>query len=36
MSTNKPINLGKVFEETKGLGPGPNENPVTPLGPFGA
>ena len=36
MSTNNPIELGRVSEETEGLGPGPSENPITPLGPFGA
>ena len=36
MTTNQPIELGKVSEETKHTGMGPSDNNVTPLGPFGA
>jgi hypothetical protein len=34
MTTNKPVELGKVSEETKEIGPGPADNPVNGLGPF--
>jgi hypothetical protein len=36
MTTNQPIELGKVSEETKQIGSGPADNNVTPLGPFTA
>jgi hypothetical protein len=36
MTTNKPVELGKVSEETKHVGPGPSDNPITSVGPFGA
>lgn len=32
MSTNKPIDLGKVSEETKEMGLGPSDNGTTPFG----
>jgi hypothetical protein len=32
MSTNKPIELGKVSEETQQMGPHPTDNFVTPNG----
>lgn len=36
MTTNKPIELGKVSEETKEVGPGPIDNPNSLKGPFTA
>jgi hypothetical protein len=36
MTMNKPIELGKVSEETKQVGPGPTDNLTTPIGPFTA
>lgn len=36
MITNQPIELGKVSEETKEIGPGPTDNGMTPVGPFAA
>ena len=36
MSTNQPIDLGRVSEETKHVGMGPTDNDVTPVGPFNA
>ena len=32
MTFSKPIDLGKVSEKTKEMGPGPADNPVMPLG----
>jgi hypothetical protein len=36
MTTNKPVELGKVSEETKERGPGPLDNPTSIAGPFDA
>jgi hypothetical protein len=36
MTTNQPIELGKVSEETKEMGLGPTDNLTTPIGPFNA
>lgn len=36
MTTNQPIDLGKVSEETKEVGHGPTDNDVTPIGPLPA
>jgi hypothetical protein len=36
MTTNQPVELGKVSEETKESGPGPTDNDVTLIGPFPA
>jgi hypothetical protein len=36
MTTNTPIELGRVSEETKEVGPGPEDNPITRKGPFNA
>jgi hypothetical protein len=34
MTTNKPVELGRVSEETKEPGPGPIDNPPSLSGPF--
>jgi hypothetical protein len=34
MTTSKPIELGKVSEETREIGPGPSDNLVTSFGPM--
>jgi hypothetical protein len=34
MTTNKPVELGRVSEETKEIGPGPSDNPPGLSGPF--
>lgn len=34
MTTNQPVELGTVSEETKEWGPGPTDNDVTLIGPF--
>jgi hypothetical protein len=34
MITNQPVELGKVSEETKDVGPGPTDNHLTLIGPF--
>ena len=36
MTTSKPIELGKVSEETKHRGPGPSDNGMGPFGPLDA
>jgi len=36
MTTNKPIELGRVSEETKEVGPISEDNPGTHMGPFTA
>jgi hypothetical protein len=36
MTTNKPVELGKVSEETKDWGPGPIDHPGSLFGPFTA
>jgi hypothetical protein len=36
MTTSKPMELGKVSEQTKHFGPGPSDNGVTPVGPINA
>jgi hypothetical protein len=36
MTTNQPVELGKVSEETKEVGPGPIDNPKNLHGPFEA
>jgi hypothetical protein len=36
MTTSKPIELGKVSEETKDWGPLTDDHPGSPLGPFKA
>jgi hypothetical protein len=36
MTTNQPVELGKVSEETKEKGLGPIDNPGSPVGPFTA
>jgi hypothetical protein len=33
MTTNKPIELGSVSEETKEIGPGPSDNGTSLFGP---
>jgi hypothetical protein len=33
MSITKPVELGRVSAETKEMGPGPADNPFTPIGP---
>jgi hypothetical protein len=34
MTTNKPVELGRVSEETKEPGPGPSDGPGSLSGPF--
>ena len=34
MTTNKPVELGRVSEETKEPGPGLSYGPTSPSGPF--
>jgi hypothetical protein len=36
MTTNKPVELGTVSEETKEVGLGPTDNDITPVGPLPA
>jgi hypothetical protein len=36
MTTNKPVELGKVTEQTKDFGPGVIDNPMSLFGPFTA
>lgn len=36
MTTNKPVELGRVSEETKEVGPISEDNPGTHMGPFTA
>ena len=36
MTTNKPVELGKVSEETKEIGPWEVDNPNSLFGPFTA
>jgi hypothetical protein len=33
MTTNQPVELGKVSEETKDVGPGPVDGPGSLMGP---
>jgi hypothetical protein len=34
MTTNKPVELGRVSEQTKEVGPGPSDFPGNPAGPL--
>jgi len=36
MTTNKPVELGRVSEETKDIGLGPSDGPGHPSGPLTA
>jgi hypothetical protein len=36
MTTIKQIELGRVSKETREMGPGPQDNPLTKLGPLSA
>jgi hypothetical protein len=36
MTTSKPVELGRVSEETKEIGPGPSDGPPSFMGPVTA